>query len=339
MGGPAIAKKDFLAIAEEAERLMLRGEFWSSSASRLLSSRQRFHDFLERFLQLAYGAPALIFNSGYHANMGAIGALNIPSTHFLIDRLMHASAYDALAACRADFSRFPHNDPEAVRKLISKALDKGAKQVVVITESIFSMGGDLGPLKQLTELKKDFPEMLLYVDEAHGFGVRGHHGLGLSEEMNIVPEVDILVGTFGKAAASAGAFVIARGCLKDIMVNRARSFIFSTALPPANIWVSLVNCLRLYVAEEDRERLRSMLTTPSQIVPLHAGSAERAVGIASALRKQGILALPIRRPTVPPGQEMVRLSFHSSLSMENLLKISEVLKEMGAEGILNLRKF
>lgn len=180
---------------------------FSSSASRLLSVNQKYHYMLEDYLQELYGKPALLFNSGYHANVGCIGALTIPSTLFVCDKLIHASVVDGLHVAQSQFKRFPHNDLHKLRTILEKETSN-YETIIVVVESLYSMDGDEAPLKELVELKREFPGLLLYVDEAHAFGVRGEKGLGISEELGLTENIDILVGTLGKAAASAGAFAV-----------------------------------------------------------------------------------------------------------------------------------
>lgn len=309
---------------------------WSASASRLLMSRQSVPALLEKFLEADYGRPALLFNSGYHANVGAIGALNDSGVMFLVDKLMHASAYDGLRACGANFDRFRHNDVGHLERLVNKYLSMPTPPsvIVVVTEALFSMDGDRAPLHQLVALRDRYANMLLYVDEAHSYGCFGPRGLGLSAECGVLADVDVLVGTFGKAAASAGAFVVAPRILHDSFVNTARSFIFSTALPPAVYLKSLENHLRLRGADFRRKalaevslRVRNFVEhkfgpTPSSshIIPIVVGDAARAVSLAASLREKGFVALPIRRPTVPPGGERVRISLsalHNSAAWSN----------------------
>lgn len=314
-------------ISKYGDHMSLLGNpgMWSASASRLLMGRQRIPRLLEDVLEADYGRPALLFNSGYHANVGVIGALNDSGVVFLVDKLMHASAYDGLRACGARFDRFRHNDPAHLEKLIIKHnAEAGEKKpvLVVVTEAVFSMDGDRAPLRSLVGLRRKYPNLLLYVDEAHAYGCFGNRGLGLCEEEGVIEETDILVGTFGKAAASAGAFVVTPAVLRETMINSARSFIFSTALPPAVYLRSLESHLRLRGASERRRNLQEISTeirkrieerfgpTPSQshIIPIITGDAGEALRLAGRLRDKGIIALPIRRPTVPPGGERVRIS-------------------------------
>ena len=265
----------------------------------------------------------MLFNSGYHANTGIISALNVKDTLFVADKLVHASMIDGLVQGRCEFKRFPHNDVEALSRIIDKEAEHHDR-IVVLVESIYSMDGDKAPLRKLTELRSKHDNILLYVDEAHAFGVRGPKGLGLCEELGLLPAIDILVGTLGKAAYSAGAFCVVPQVLKDFLVNCARSFIFSTALPPANISWSIVTIDRLLAMDPEREYLKKMARevharlgngdNDTPIVPLHIGDAARAVEVSSQLADAGILALPIRRPTVPPGTERIRFSLNAGLT-------------------------
>ena len=310
---------------------------FTSSASRLLSSAQRYHLMLEKALEHLYGKRALLFNSGYHANTGCISALAIPSTLFICDKLVHASIIDGLRIGNADFLRFPHNDLGKLRIMLEKNAGKYAR-IVVVTESIFSMDGDLAPLRGLTMLKEEFPNMILYVDEAHAFGVRGERGMGMAEELGLTGKIDIIIGTFGKAAASSGAFVATTELLADYFINTSRSFIFSTALPPVCCAWTLFMLQNILLMQPERERLldtsrrlREALGLPcgeeveSQIIPYVTGDAERAVALAARLREEGYLVLPIRRPTVPPGGERLRISLNAGVDYNSLTRLIEII--------------
>lgn len=318
---------------------------FSSSASRLLSTRQNYHLRLEDMLQRLYGRPALLFNSGYHANVGCIGALSLPSTLFVCDKLIHASVIDGLRINGAEFKRFPHNDATKLENIVEKESEK-YERIVVVAESIYSMDGDEAPIDKLVELKRRFSNVILYVDEAHAFGVRGEKGLGVAEEIGLTEDIDIIVGTFGKAAASAGAFAVASPEMKSLLINLSRPFIFSTALPPANIaWTILMlekildmGDARKHLAEISRtftERInkiaREESPSTSQIIPFMTGDAAKALRIASRLRESGIIALPIRRPTVPPGGERIRFSLGAGMETTQFERVFKVLEEAANE--------
>ncbi len=318
---------------------------FSSSASRLLSTRQNYHLRLEDMLQRLYGRPALLFNSGYHANVGCIGALSLPSTLFVCDKLIHASVIDGLRINGAEFKRFPNNDATKLENIVEKESEK-YERIVVVAESIYSMDGDEAPIDKLVELKRRFSNVILYVDEAHAFGVRGEKGLGVAEEIGLTEDIDIIVGTFGKAAASAGAFAVASPEMKSLLINLSRPFIFSTALPPANIaWTILMlekildmGDARKHLAEISRtftERInkiaREESPSTSQIIPFMTGDAAKALKIASRLRESGIIALPIRRPTVPPGGERIRFSLGAGMETTQFERVFKVLEEAANE--------
>lgn len=313
----------------------------SASASRLLQREQSHHNMLESALDNLYGKKTLVFNSGYHANVGALSALSVKGSLIVSDRLAHASMIDGIRLGYGDSARFAHNDTAMLRRIMEKKA-AGYRQVIIATESVFSMDGDLAPLRDLVAIKKEYPGTLLYVDEAHAFGVFGEEGLGLAEELGLLDNIDILVGTLGKAAAGCGAFIAASPSIHDYILNCARSFIFSTALPPAIAAWDLLMIEKLTGMNDSRLRLRSLsewfrseieaitgVSNPSrsQIVPVHAGSAERAIAMASRLRERGIDALPIRRPTVAAGTERLRLSLSAGLTRSDLLPVLEALHD------------
>ncbi len=312
----------------------------TSSASRLLATDQDVYTELERHLANAYGKPALLFNSGYHANTGNVSALNIAGTLWLTDKLIHASVIDGIRLAGAECRRWAHNDVAKLRKLVERLYDD-YERLVVVCESVYSMDGDMAPLEELVALKREYPKVMLYVDEAHGLGCFGPHGLGVCEEKGIIDDIDILVGTLGKACASSGAYVVTTPLLHDFLVNNARSFIFSTALPPACAAWSLLMLEHLsgmasereHLAELSdmlREGLEEITGTPnpsrSAIVPLMIGDASRAVEVSRRLEQEGVLALPIRRPTVPEGGERIRFSLHAGLSFGDVAKILNSIK-------------
>lgn len=311
---------------------------FSASASRLLALDQDTHILLEAKLEDLYGNPALVFNSGYHANTGIVSALNLPDTLFIADKLVHASMIDGLVLGRCDFKRFPHNDIVALERILQKEAANYAT-VIVMVESIYSMDGDKAPLREIAALRDKYDNMLFYVDEAHGFGVRGESGLGLCEEYGLLDRVDILMGTLGKAAYSAGAFCITKPELKDFLINTARSFIFSTALPPANIAWSIVTIDKLITMSDKRRYLREissfvrrsldMPDNDTPIVPWIVNSAQKAIKYSERLMSWKILALPIRKPTVPAGQERIRFSLNASLchgDIEDLIQAVNICR-------------
>lgn len=334
--GLGARSKDF---EQEFARIKERQINHSASASRLLQRDQSEHTRLEQFLDGLYGKRTLLMNSGYHANVGALSALSISGTLILSDKLIHASMIDGIRLGSGDTARFAHNDIGMLRKILSKKANQ-YRSVIIAVESVYSMDGDLTPLHKLVEIKKEYPNVMLYVDEAHAFGVFGKRGLGLAEELGLLEEIDIIIVTLGKAAAGYGAFIATSESLHSYFVNCARSFIFSTALPPSLIAWNSMMIEKLIDMNEERRHLRELsewfrkeieditgmkCQSQSQIIPIHAGSAEKAIEMAAALRDAGIDALPIRRPTVAAGTERLRLSLSAGLTREYLLPVLDAL--------------
>lgn len=218
-----LSSNDYLGLAADRE---LREEFLksltpdtflpTSSSSRLLTGNFSVYEELEAELVALFGTEAaLVFNSGYHANMGILPAVSNTQTLILADKLIHASIIDGIRLSSARCIRYKHNDLSQLKRLLEQN-HADYQQIIIVTESIFSMDGDEADLKALVQLKQSYDNVLLYVDEAHAFGVRGEHGLGCAEEAGCIQDIDFLVGTFGKAAASVGAYIVCTGhsCLR-----------------------------------------------------------------------------------------------------------------------------
>lgn len=205
----------------------------TSSASRLLASSQRYYQTLENRLNELYGRPALLFNSGYHANTGLISGLTDATDIILADKLVHASIIDGMRLSDAAHARWRHNDTNHLERLIQRfRAEQPEARIWIVAESVYSMDGDIAPIDALIELKQKYDDVMIYIDEAHAVGCMGHMGLGLVADNPRSDMVDVTVGTFGKALASYRAFAILSPPLREVAVNRCRSFIFSTALPP-----------------------------------------------------------------------------------------------------------
>lgn len=313
----------------------------TSSASRLLAINQQSYINLEQFLGNLYGRSALLFNSGYHANSGIIPALCTKQTLILCDKLVHASIIDGIILSRAKFVRYRHNDIDQLYNLV-KSHREHYSDILIITESIFSMDGDICDLPKLVEIKKECPEVRLYVDEAHGFGVFGSRGLGLCEYYNIINDIDIIIGTLGKAGASIGAFAITNAETKEYLINSARSFIFSTMLPPINCEWSQFMVRQIIDMAKEREHLKNISKqlndfilsagyashSQSQIIPLIVGNAHTAVNISTHLLNMGYIALPIRTSTVPAGTERIRFSLNAGISSTVIMELINALKTL-----------
>lgn len=346
---------DYMGLAAQPE---LQAKFFAdpisqqvpltSSAARLLAPRQIEYTDLEVFLTLLYkrqrgeDTAALLFNSGYHANTGLIPAIASKDTLILADKLVHASIIDGIMLSHAPYYRFRHNDFGHLEQLLEQHAGSH-KSVLVIVESVYSMDGDRADIERLISLKKKYPNVLLYVDEAHAFGVLGPKGLGLSTASTQPAEIDFIIGTFGKAAASTGAFVITGRDMHDYLVNTARSFIFSTALPPLNTaWTRYT--LGILIQKDNRrehlQRLGAQLCDvlqkysdhpieASHIQPLIVGDARKAVDLSRRLlSRYAIKALPIRRPTVPPGTERLRFSLSAAMMPRDIEALDKALHEL-----------
>ena len=311
----------------------------SSSSSRLLTGNHEAYGALEERLAAMYGREsALVLSSGYHMNSGVLPALCDRRTLILADKLVHASLIDGIRLCEGRCVRFRHQDYAQVESILEK--EAGAyERIFIVTESIFSMDGDLAPLQRLVEIKRRWPSVMLYVDEAHAVGVRGANGLGLSEECGCIGDIDLLCGTFGKALASVGAYVVCDRVIKEYLVNKMRTLIFTTALPPVNVAWSLFIMERLQQFGGRRvhlDRISSMLReafalrgmqmpSGSHIIPMIIGSSADAVLRAEDMQRHGFYVLPIRPPTVPEGTSRLRFSLTASLKEEDIEKLIDCI--------------
>ena len=201
---------------------------YSAVSSRLLSGNHEYYNLLENDLSDLYGKEAaLVLNSGYHANIGILPALVGKRDLIVADKLVHASIIDGLRLSEAEMLRYHHLDYEHLREILFNHREE-YENVFIVTESIFSMDGDVADLQELCDLKREY-DTFLYVDEAHAVGVRGTNGLGCCEEQGCMDDIDFIVGTFGKAFASYGAFVVCDEMFRDFLVNTQRRLIFTTA--------------------------------------------------------------------------------------------------------------
>lgn len=337
-----LSSNDYSGLANDIE---LRQEFWetmtakaflpTSSSSRLLTGNFTVYDRLEEQLARIFGTEAaLTFNSGYHANTGILPAVSNTRTLILADKLIHASLIDGIRLSTAKYIRYRHNQYDQLERLLQENHSE-YERIIIVTESIFSMDGDEADLRELVRLKKLYPRVLLYVDEAHAFGVRGQKGLGCAEEQGCINDIDFLVGTFGKALASAGAYIVCRKAIREYLINKMRTFIFTTALPPVTIqWTSFVlerlagfqqrrEALRL-ISKQLKESLESKgyaCPSTSHIVPLITGESSLAIRKAEELQRKGFYALPVRPPTVPEGTSRIRFSLTADIREEEIDRI------------------
>lgn len=343
-----LTSNDYLGLATRRD---LRDEFFerygkyqrpelTSSASRLLASCQQEYRAFENALAGGYSREALIFNSGYHANVGIIQALADKRTMIVADSLVHASIIDGIRLSGAQFTRFPHNDFNRLERIVA-GVPADFDRILVIVESVYSMDGDRADIDRLIDLRRSNSRVMLYVDEAHGIGVEGPAGLGLVAASKAPAEIDIIIGTLGKALASSGAFAIVDDIVKQYLVNKARSLIFSTALPP--ICVAWSNFLfgKMIAMDSERDTLRrharsiadaiatatSRNGVVSHIQPLIIGDAAATIERSHELLARGVKVLPIRTPTVPPGSERLRFSLSAALTDADIARVCEILTE------------
>ncbi len=304
---------------------------FGSASARLLTGTLPVYKELEELLSNLYNKDAtLLYNSGYHANVGISSAINQKGDVIFSDKLNHASIIDGMRLSDGKFFRFPHNNMEALEKLLERER-KNYKNAFIITESVFSMDGDIEDLKKIVELKKKY-NCIMIIDEAHAFGVFGEKGLGVAEELGIINDVDLIVGTFGKAVGSMGAFVTGSRTMIDFLINKSRSFIFSTALPPINIaftkWIIENQFPKTKARRKNMLSIAKKMGSDSHIIPVVIGENKDTVDLCDVLFHNGYFTLPIRPPTVPVGTSRLRLSLTADIQEEELTILKEKINEV-----------
>ncbi|UTO18810.1 8-amino-7-oxononanoate synthase [Acinetobacter sp. Z1] len=342
-----LASNDYLGLAAD---LSLREEFldtlqidralFSSSSSRLLTGNFAEYEQFENSLSKAFGRAALLFNSGYHMNIGILPALADSKTVILADKLVHASMIDGIRLSNAQYVRYRHNDLQHLEQLLQRyQQDEQVERIIVVTESIFSMDGDETDLAALAQLKQRFAKTMLYVDEAHAIGVRGEQGLGCAEQYGVLHQIDFLVGTFGKAIASIGGYIICDPIIRDYLINKMRPLIFSTALPPISMAWSNFIFNKVLNMQQQRQHLAEIshflqqaviakgFSSPSSshIIPIIVGESNAAIEKARYVQQQGFYAMPVRPPTVPQNSSRLRISLTSMVQKAELEKLVECL--------------
>lgn len=333
------SSNDYLALAmdrqvrEEAAQCAQRYG-GGATASRLVAGGFPIHAELERTLAEFTGREsALLFNSGYQANVSILPALVGRNGLILCDRMCHNSLIQGSILSRGKVLRFRHNDPGHLEELLAspEALDRSP--ILVVTESVFSMDGDRAPLAEIASIAESHGALLM-VDDAHSFGVWGAQGEGLAAAH---PRIDLLLGTFGKSLGSAGAFVACRELLRSYLINFCGGFIYTTGPAPATVGAAAAALGRIRSGELDLNgyhrritRAHALLqsagfdTSPSstQIIPIQMDGEEEAVSCAAYLKERGILAVAIRPPTVPVGSSRLRISLnrlHTDAHLDELL--------------------
>ena len=351
--GVDFSSNDYLGLAADTElrkRVLDRLEEGPLTApsSRLLRGQTERHRQLEERLARFKGTEAaLIFPTGYQANLGVLGALARQDDTLLSDRLNHASLIDGMRLTRAKRLIYPHLDTESLEGLLTASAGPGRR--FIVTESLFSMDGDIAPLADYADLAGRYGACLM-VDDAHATGVFGDaRGSGLAEQFSVADRCMAIVSTFGKAFGAFGAFVAGPQEVIDAMVNVARSFIFTTALPPL-VLAAIETALDVMEEEPERrvqvrklaDRLRlrlreSGLDVPESdgpIVPVLLPEADVAVGVAAAAQRAGYDVRAIRPPTVPEGSSRVRLSVHADHTEHQIDDVAAVLAGAYADACL-----
>ena len=343
------SSNDYLALSLHPDLIATSRKYLEmagagAGAARLMSGDLTlYHELEKKIAELKGQEAALLFGSGYLANCGIIPALVGRQDVLFCDRLNHASIYDGCRLSRARLIRFQHNDLNHLEDLLKSKRGKG--EALIVVESIYSMDGDRSPLKELIFLKEKYG-CLLMVDEAHATGLFGANGGGVIEEEGLSTQVDIAMGTFGKALGSYGAYVAASGSMVDYLVNRARSFIYSTALPPAVVGASIAAIKIVQEQPELRRKLfdkvnlfKSILRQggleglgSSQILPVLVGESSTALYLAEKLRRKNIFATAVRPPTVPEGTARLRFSITLHHKNDVLKKTAATLLEILEKG-------
>jgi 8-amino-7-oxononanoate synthase len=338
-----LSSNDYLGLSQDpriinAARAAAAQWGAGAGASRLVVGHLALHQAVEAKLADFKGTEAaVIYPTGYMANVGTISALVGPGDVIFSDRLNHASIYDGIKLSGAALQRFPHRDLNRLEELLRES--GSARRRLIVTDSLFSVDGDLAPLQELVALKERYGTWLM-IDEAHATGVLGPKGAGLAEALGLTQGVDIHMGTFSKALGSQGGYVAGDRQLVDYLHNRARSFIYSTALAPP-VLGAIAQALEIVVQEPARrlflsgesQAFRQALLAPgldilgssSQIIPVLVGENHRTLTFAARLQEQGLMAVALRPPTVPPGKARVRFSLSAAHGREELARARETI--------------
>ena len=314
---------------------------FGSASSRLLTGNLPVYKDLENLISKMYKKDScLLFNSGYHANIGVISSIAGKKDIIFSDKLNHASIIDGMKLSDAEFIRYKHADYQDLEDKLQKNRDK-YENAIIVSESVFSMDGDICDLDKLVQLKKDY-NCILVIDEAHAFGLFGNTALGIAENTGLIDKIDIIIATFGKSVGSIGAFVVANHTMIDYLINKSRSFIFSTVLPPINmLWTKFVIESIFPTLKAEREHLQNISTLlksklteyeiktagNSQIVPVIVGNNDTTVQLAEIMSNLGYLTLPIRPPTVPINSSRLRLSLTSDMTNDDIQCVAKAIRD------------
>ncbi len=342
------SSNDYLGLAADARvreaALAAVDEYGlGAGASRLISGTQRPHAVLEqRLATFKRSEAAVVYSTGYAAALGTIKALAGKGDVLILDKLCHACLVDAARMSGATLRIFPHNDLGRLARHLewARARVGAAGRIGVLTESVFSMDGDVAPLREIAELKERWGAWLL-VDEAHAVGVLGERGRGLAEAVGVADRIEVQMGTLGKALGAAGGYVVGSRSLIEFLVNRARSFVFSTAPSPV-VAAAAGEAVRLLDAgelEPERERLWRNVKAfdagaTSAIVPVMIGDEKAAVDLSDQLRDSGVWVPAVRYPTVARGAARLRVTLSAAHTLADIAALRSTLaSKMNAEGV------
>ena len=331
------ASNDYLDISTNKELknefLAINNSFLSSASARLLTGSSSEYQELESTLaQLFNKESCLIFNTGYQCNLGVISTLCNKGDVVFSDKLNHASIIDGMKLSEGDFIRYKHLDYEHLEEIL-KTKRNNYNRALIVSESVFSMDGDIADIERLVELKNKY-NCLLMIDEAHAFCAVGENLAGISHNK----DVDIITATFGKALGSFGAFCVSNSDIINYLINKSRSFIFSTSIPPINIaWSNWLLTQKNNFIKEQKAKLDKLIeeahillpNTPSksQIIPIIIGSNENTIAIAEKLRSEGYYIPAIRPPTVPKGSARLRISLTANSKLEDFKNVLKIIHE------------
>lgn len=346
-----IGSNDYLGLTHDPRVMEFAAQAlkrWGSGTggSRFLCGNLTLHETLEERLAAFVGKKkAVVHVTGFSTNLGAIACLLTPQDTVLYDRENHASIYEGCQASRARLVPFTHNDARVASQKIAAALEKnGSGVMILITEGIFSMSGDLAALPELVALKQEYPDLLIYFDDAHGLGVMGPGGRGTAAYFGATEQVDFIMGTFSKAFAAIGGFVAGDDeVILDYIRHHSRPLIFSAALPASNVATVLAV---LDIIEQEPERVEHLhhITrrvhqgyrdiglicgdSDTPIIPIHIGDEVKAAFFSKDLFDHGIFALPALFPAVPRGQALIRTAYMSTHQDSQIDYILEVLAKL-----------
>jgi 8-amino-7-oxononanoate synthase len=314
---------------------------WGAGASRLVSGNMRLHEVLEGEISRLKGKEAsIVFPTGYMANIGTISSLVSKGDLVICDKLNHASIIDGCRLSGAGFRVYPHCDMKKLENILKKATKYSRK--LIVTDTVFSMDGDIAPLPDIVRIAHKYNAMVM-ADEAHGTGVFGKRGGGVVEHFNLSKKIDIVMGTLSKAVGSLGGYVSGDADLINFLRNKARPFMYTTALPPAvcaasiagiklirknpSLRKSLWNNVR-YLKEKLDLLNFNLIPSDSPIIPILIGDAKKAVDVSKLLYKKGILIPAIRPPTVPARSSRLRMTVMSTHTRKDLERLLEVLSDV-----------